>query len=126
MKRPSQEPNIVPSGLVSIVIGGVIATIVISLVIMRGIEMWRTNDLQGNTSAPAEQAQGVPHEVNAMETLPFSVEAQGIADNDAAERVLASYGWVDRAHGIVRVPIDVAIEIYLATPNAPVAARRAP
>ncbi|MGE5181574.1 MAG: hypothetical protein ACM31C_05915 [Acidobacteriota bacterium] len=128
MKHPSQEPNVVPAGFITTVLGSVIAVIVLSCVIMRGIETWRTSDLHGNTSGPAEQMQGVPREVNAMETLPFSIEAQGIADNELAEGVLASYGWVDRAHGIVRVPIDVAVDLYLAGPrhDGPVAAARRP
>ena len=33
-------------------------------------------------------------------------------------RILSSYGWVDRAHGVVRVPIDVAIR-HLAAQGIP-------
>jgi hypothetical protein len=125
MKHPAQEPNVVPASFISIVLGAVVATIVLSLVIMHGIESWRTRD----ASAPAEQMQGVPHVVNAMETMPFSEVAQGSADNDAADQVLAGYSWVDRSHGIIRVPIDVGFELYLAHPpgsSAPIATRKAP
>lgn len=37
------------------------------------------------------------------------------ARQDAAVRThLHTYGWVDRAHGVVRIPIDVAMERILA------------
>lgn len=34
------------------------------------------------------------------------------------EKVLGSYGWVDREKGIVRIPIEVAMEKLLAQPQA--------
>lgn len=34
------------------------------------------------------------------------------------ERLLASYGWVDRAAGVVRIPVDRAAELVIAA-NAP-------
>lgn len=30
------------------------------------------------------------------------------------EKLLTSYGWIDPAHGIARIPIDRAIELYVA------------
>lgn len=119
MKHPTQEPNTVPGGLISAVIAGTIVVIVISLVIMRRIETWRTGVLHSDSSAAAEQMKDLPQEVSAIETRPFSVEARGIDDNAAAERVLTSYAWVDRTRGIMRVPIEVAFDVYLARTQAP-------
>lgn len=43
-----------------------------------------------------------------LETSP----ARQLADERAAEdRVLNSYGWVDKQHGVVRIPIDQAIDL---------------
>ncbi len=118
MKHPPQEADLVPSNLVVATIVGVIVAIVIGCVIARGIATWRTAVLRSDESAPAEQMQGVPPNVNAIETLPFSVEAQGPASHRVAEAWLASYGWVDRSRRVVHVPIDVALDVYLASGQA--------
>ncbi|HEX3760027.1 MAG TPA: hypothetical protein VHW23_15030 [Kofleriaceae bacterium] len=124
MKHPLQEPDLVPSNAVVAAILGVIVAIVVGCVIAHGIVAWRTAELHGDASAPAERLRGVPPEVvppdvNAMETLPFSVEALGLASHQVAEDWLASYGWVDRGRRTVHVPIDVALDTYLVTQQLP-------
>lgn len=128
MKHPPQEPDALPSNLVVAAILGVIVAIVIGCVVTHGILSWRTAALRSDPSAPAERMQGVPPEVvppevNAMEALPFSVAALGPASHQVAETWLASYGWVDRGHRIIHVPIEVAFDAYLARqasgPNSP-------
>lgn len=119
MKHPPQEPDLLPSNLVVAAILGVIVAIVIGCVIARGIATWRTAALRGDASAAAERMQGVPPQVvppdvNAIETLPFSVEAQGLASHQVAEAWLSGYGWVDRGRRILHVPIGVAFDAYLA------------
>ena len=43
-------------------------------------------------------------------------ETQDLAAQRAAEsQILSSYGWVDREHGIVRIPIDQAIDLLAAS-----------
>jgi len=119
MKHPAQEPDVVPSNLVVAAIFGVIVAIVIGCVIAQGIAAWRTAALRSNASAAAERMRGVPPEVvppevNAIETLPFSVDAQGLASHEVAEAQLSGYGWVDRGRRILHVPIEVAFDVYLA------------
>jgi hypothetical protein len=119
MKHPAQEPNLVPSNLVVAAIIGVIAAIAIGCLAASAIATWRTAAQHSNPRAPGERMDGVPPEVvppevNAIETLPFSVEAQGLASHRLAEAWLSGYGWVDRGRRIVRVPIDVAFDVYLA------------
>jgi hypothetical protein len=115
MKHPPQEPNQVPSNLAVGALLGVIAAIAIGCVSAHAIAAWRTGELAGDPSAPAEQLQGVPAEVNAIETLPFSVEAQGLEEHRVAASRLSSYGWIDRGRRILHVPIDVAFDVYLAS-----------
>jgi transglutaminase-like putative cysteine protease len=88
--------------------------IAIGALIAHGILVWRTDVVGGDPSAPAEQRQGVPAVVNAIETRPFSVEAQGIDMHRSAEVWLGRYGWIDHDQRIVHVPIDVAFDLYLA------------
>lgn len=119
MKHPAQEPNLIPSNVVVASTLGVIVAIVIGCVIAHGIATWRTAALGSNPRAPAERLRGVPPEVvppdvNAIETLPFSVEAQGLASHQVAEAWLSGYGWVDRGRRIIHIPIDAAFDVYLA------------
>jgi hypothetical protein len=119
MKHPAQEPNLVPSNLVVAAILGVIAAIAIGCVGASAIASRRSAAQRSNPGAPGARLRGVPPEVvppevNAIETVPFSVEAQGLAAHQLAEVWLSGYGWVDRGRRIVRIPIDVAFEVYLA------------
>lgn len=119
MKHPAQEPDLVPSNLVVAVILGVIIAIAIGCLAASAIAAWRTAEQRSNPSALSERMRGVPPEVvppevNAMETVPFTVEAQGLTSHQVAETWLSGYGWVDRGRRIVRVPIDVAFDVYLA------------
>jgi len=121
MKHPPQEPNVVPVKIVAAAILGVIASIAIGVISMKVIEHYRSRGLAGDPRAAAEQPSAVPGEVNAIETAPFVLEAQGTESNELAEHVLESYGWVDREHQIARIPITIAFDVYLARRPAPVA-----
>src|SRR4051812_8719847 len=119
MKHPAQEPNLVPSNLVVAAILGVIAAIAIGCLGASAIAHRRSAEQRSNPRAPGERLRGVPPEVvppevNAIETTLFSAEAQGLESHRLAETWLSGYGWIDRGRRIVRVPIDVAFEVYLA------------
>jgi len=49
-----------------------------------------------------------------IETEPFAVETASERLQRAAVERLETWGWVDRTAGRIHVPLDVAIEIYLA------------
>jgi hypothetical protein len=120
MKHPAQEPNLVPSNLVVAAILGVVAAIAIGCLGASAIASRRSAAQRSNPRAPGARLRGVPPEVvppevNAIETVPFSIEAQGLASHRLAEAWLSGYGWIDRGRRIVRVPIDVAFEVYLAS-----------
>jgi hypothetical protein len=118
MKHPPQEPDRVPAGLITAVIGIVIVAIGIGVALMHWIEDYETAEVNGDPKAPAEQIGAIPNQVNTSETPPFTVEAQGLDDNARADAWLGSYGWVDRQRGIVHVPLDAAYELYLGRQQA--------
>jgi hypothetical protein len=132
MNHPPQEPDLIPSNLVIASMLGVIAAIAIGCVVAQAIATWRTAEQGSNPRAPAERLRGVPPEVvppevNAIETLPFRVEAQGLTSHRIAEVRLSGYGWIDRGRRIIHIPIDVAFDAYLARlagARAPAAPRR--
>ena len=45
--------------------------------------------------------------------------AEGQRRHDVARRRLDALEWVDRDAGVARVPVDVAVDLYLADPERP-------
>lgn len=98
-----QEPDRVPRRVLAqsaIVIGaGIVASIFATLLLIA--------PYAGEIVRPSEKVPGP------LDTGLFMVPTEGERERQAAEERLRSYGWVDRARGIVHVPIEVAIEQYL-------------
>jgi hypothetical protein len=108
--RWEHEPDVVSSRAVLLVMGGSLVAVLISVVVARML----SGDAPGpRTAAEPGEPIGVPPEVNGMETQPFAVGAQGIDEHRRTEEFLMSYGWVDREAGIVHIPIERAIDLYL-------------
>ena len=112
MKHPPQEADIIPGGKSAGVIVATIIAIVIGVLTAYGLGRCKAREL-GVAWSPPSRPQ-VPAEVNAMETGYFAVEAQGLEMHGVADDWLSTYGWVDRDTQIIRVPIEVAFELYLA------------
>jgi hypothetical protein len=67
-----------------------------------------------------ERSLPAPNEVSAIEQHVFTAAAtEGAGQKQAAERRLSSYGWVDRGRGVVHVPIERAIDLYVAEEGGP-------
>jgi len=56
--------------------------------------------------------------INLLEQVPFPVASSSYQDQAKRLQQLESYGWVDRAQGIIHVPIENAFQELLATPPA--------
>jgi hypothetical protein len=107
-----QDPDRVPGRLV--LAGGlvVIATIIVSvLAVVALTEGWRGR-LASNPGDGWESR--VPVEVSHVESGPYARPTDAERDASTAHRRLGSYGWVDRAHGRIHVPVDVAMDLMLA------------
>ncbi|MGE0871871.1 MAG: hypothetical protein AB7P03_25160 [Kofleriaceae bacterium] len=53
-----------------------------------------------------------------IDTELYTREAEGEQARRAAHRQLSRWGWIDRRAGTIHVPLDVAIELYLAAPRS--------
>jgi len=108
VRTDQQEADVVESRSVLVVMAGVIVATVIGV--------WIAWLLLGRGEEQVEGARrgaGIPPEVSAMETGTFSDRAQGLETHQAAERWLSAYGWVDRDRGLVHIPIETAMKLYL-------------
>jgi hypothetical protein len=114
MSQPVQEED-------RIAIGKIVLTAVVSLFIFGIGVLWAISIQRGeeksivtklNPAAPAEA--GAP-EVGIVYQWPFNISHY--ANDKAAEKAawLSTYGWVDKKAGVVHVPIEEAMQKYLAT-----------
>ena len=67
-------------------------------------------------AAPPAPAQTV-REVSNVRTDLFRREGVGQELKQRQLRAIEQYGWVDRSRGLVRIPIDVAIDLEAAEPR---------
>lgn len=61
----------------------------------------------GPASPPAIDARHLPPEPRLQDTPVLDLKAM----RDAEDKILTSYGWVDKSKGVVRIPIDKAIDL---------------
>lgn len=112
MKHPPQEQDIVPGRYIAGVGMGVIIATLIGTWVAYAIGDCSTRDMEAG--ATERSARRTVADYHAVERTPFATEAQGTELHLRAEAFLASYGWVDRDQEIIHVPIEVAVELYLA------------
>jgi hypothetical protein len=64
-------------------------------------------------SRPALPSPTVADEVNDLEVARFDEVTAAEKSIAPARERLSSYGWVDRRHALIHIPLDRAIDIYL-------------
>jgi hypothetical protein len=111
MKHPPQEPEVLSGRALAGVGTGIVLILVVAVMIALALGRCRSREL-GHAWVPARVPQ-ITGDINAIETRLFSIDAQGLEEHRREDTRLRGYGWIDRAHRIVHVPIDVAIELYL-------------
>jgi hypothetical protein len=88
---------------------GLIAAGVAMLILFRALEKkGRAADRNLSPMVAASLARTPPEP--RLEAYPLAPRARLRAEEDA---VLTSYGWVDKDHGVVRLPIDRAMELLV-------------
>ena len=112
MRHPLQEQDIVPGRYIASVGMGVIIATLFGAWLAYAIGDCSTRDMGAGATERSSPRRAVDH--NGIERSPFRSEAQGIELHQRAEAFLSSYGWVDRDQEIVHVPVEVAVELYLA------------
>lgn len=103
-ETPPQQPEAIRWRRVLGAIGGTLALFAAAV----AIEWWMGIGLAehldpGRPRVP--ERLGAPT-INLLEQVPFPIQVRGYQRRDDALRALDGYGWVDRARGIVHVPVE--------------------
>jgi hypothetical protein len=105
--RIEQDPDRVPRRLIRwslIAIAVAIAASVGTVLLLAGPGLGETIGEGAPIAAPPPQ----------LDSEPFHTDTAPERERRAAAERLAHYGWVDRRAGLIHVPLDVAIELFLA------------
>jgi hypothetical protein len=91
-----------------VVLGVIGLSVVITLVFTR----WARGHVRMREGEPRWWS-NVPAELPGVELRVFGVPTEAERKNVAARKRLDACGWADRNRGLVHIPIDVAIDLYL-------------
>jgi hypothetical protein len=119
-----QEPDRVPGNRVLAALAGVVVFTIAGVLAAYLIADRRATELANAPRvvpylAPAPQATPaavpgqMPEEINQIEQVLFVDRAPGLEERRAERAMLGRYGWVDRQAGLVRIPIERAMELYV-------------
>ena len=92
----------------------VLSTLVVIVVVIAGLTgvARLTSAIRGHLVSRAEPS-AVREDVSQIEALTFARETAAERNMREQRTHLKSYGWVNRERGIVHVPVDVAMRLYL-------------
>ena len=128
--KVTQEDDRIPGKPILVVLGFAVVMIIAGSLAAFLIAQWRSAqlaDVRGGVmyfeplpqTAPAAVPGQVPEEVNHIEQVLFADRAPGLEERAFEQKILGTYGWVDRDARLVRIPIDRAIELYVQQSRAP-------
>jgi hypothetical protein len=107
-----QEPDQVPRGLLLRIAVGTLAVGLSLCVIAYLLLRAREHTLEPSFQFPRGSLPA-PHAVAGVRQEPFDIPAPRLSVLQEQSRELQRYGWVDHARGLIRVPIDVGMQLVL-------------
>jgi hypothetical protein len=110
--------NLHDMNLGKIVIVGVVSLTVFALGIVWAYRIWvgHTAEVQAAGGVASEPTQFGKEEIGIVDQVPFDTDQRIDKLRAHNKKALSSYGWVDRAKGIARIPIEQAMERVVANP----------
>lgn len=110
--EPRQLPDLIPTTKITLI--GIGALVIFTLGSLGAAGLWKIGRNRWQPTGPPP----IPGEIGRAEIgevfqIPFDAFGGGLALHDAQKRRLQSYGWIDRRRGVIHVPIDRAIDLFL-------------
>ena len=109
-ERPRQEADILPPRLILFAILGAVGLSVVLVVVAFGVQRASERELRPDGKWPERELGPVMERSNVHEEL-FSRRGRGQILVLRDKQLLSKFAWVDEQRGIVRVPIDVAMDL---------------
>jgi hypothetical protein len=103
-----QEPEHVPGKIVVLVLGGAVLIAALAVAVEALMLARAQPRAQLRSALPREMSA-----VSGIQQRTFDRTAVGNELKAAQLRHLASYGWVDRGRGVIHVPIERAIDLWI-------------
>lgn len=111
-----EEEDLLPvAAILKVVVGVVVVAIALCLIAWAFLAIDESH-LRPSHQFPEEHL-GAPHRVAGLHQQPFEVIHPGIDLDARKRRELGEFGWVDRAHGVVRIPLDRALDWVASDPK---------
>jgi hypothetical protein len=110
-EQPPQESPHVGMGMVlALAAGALLVFGFATLSIWVFTERWQSARNPRGASTPARLGQA---EINLLNQLPFLLDTRAYRQQEEKVRRLHGYGWVDRERGLIHIPVEQAMELYL-------------
>jgi hypothetical protein len=107
-----QEADRIAFGTIILVAAASVVVFSLGVVWAYGILRAGGRPLRGPGSVAGAQEIGRP-EIGMVDQVPFDKDHRIDQSREESVRWLESYGWVDRRHGVIHIPIDEAMERVL-------------
>jgi hypothetical protein len=105
-----QEEDFLPGKRLLSILGGVVVVSVALGLLAVGAERTGRHAFRPSDRF-SERSLGRPQTVSGLQQDVYGVPPAAPRLYERQRRLLESYGWADRAHGIVRIPIERAIQL---------------
>jgi cell division septation protein DedD len=93
-----------------------LAVVVIVLAVLVSTRLLRRDvaEVRGSALPRTTPTAEAPRVIGIVDQTLTSRPGTGLVQNESEKLALHRYAWVDRAHGVARIPIDRAISLYVA------------
>jgi hypothetical protein len=105
-------PDAISKGPIWVIAIATLMLCAVLCVIAWGILRMRERNLRPSGRFPERQL-GPPHEVAGVRADPYELPENEPSVKERQRAALGRYGWVDRAHGVVQIPVDDAYDLVL-------------
>jgi len=116
--RPQQEEDTLPPRLILYAILGSLAFSLVLGVASWSLQKTREHDLRPSDDYPEARLGPIMERSNVHEEL-YSQLGRGQVFEKTGRQALHSFQWVDDQKKVIRVPIDMAIDLYVEQANKP-------
>jgi len=114
-----QEREAVAARVIARIAVVAVAVIVLAIVVSDRLLRRAALNLGASGLSRSTPVAEAPRVIGIVDQTLTSRPGVGLVQIESEKLALRRYGWVDRAHGVARIPIDRAITLYVARQSIP-------